>query len=33
MFTLGIILYKKVVPAMSSPFRDHIAGAHIETKS
>ncbi len=30
MFTLGTILYKKVVPAMWSPFRDHIAGDHIK---
>ncbi len=30
MFTLAIILYKKVMPAMLSPFRDHIAGDYIE---
>ncbi len=29
-FTLGTILYKKVVPAMWSPFRDHTAGDHIK---
>ncbi len=29
-FTLETILYKKVVPAMWSPFRDHIAGDHIK---
>ncbi len=30
-FTHGTILYKKVVPAMWSPFRDYIAGDHITT--
>ncbi len=30
-FTLGTILHKKVVPAMLSPFRDHIEGDHIKT--
>ncbi len=31
MFKLGTILYKKVVPAIYSPFRDHIASDHIKT--
>ncbi len=31
MFTLGSILYNKVVPAIWSPFKDHIWGDHIET--
>ncbi len=29
-FTFGTILCKKVVPAMWSSFRDHIAGDHIK---
>ncbi len=32
-FTYGSILYKKVVPAMWSPLRDHIAGDHMKTSS
>ncbi len=30
MFTLGTIVYKKVVPVMWSPFKYHIAGDHIK---
>ncbi len=31
MFTLGTLVYKRVVQAMWSLFRDHIAWDHIET--